>query len=451
MIRIRWEDAMNKLTSMSNFLLAIALGLTFTTAVHAAEGVLDGTPDPTVVPAPDGKPGYYVFATGGGTAVWFSPDLLGWKKIGRVFDRAVPDWARQAIPRTSGIWAPDISFHDGLYYLYYSVSTFGSQRSAIGLAVSRSVDPSDSAWKWEDRGLIVESSPRTDDFNAIDPALFVDQDGSWYLFWGSYWTGIKMTRIDPVTGKPFKADNPIISIASRAPGVNPPAIEAPYVVFRNGYYYLFVSYDFCCAGAKSTYKVMVGRAKNAQGPYVDFHGRPMTAGGGTLVLGNHGKWRGPGHNSVLPTDRGDLMVHHTYDAEHVRAGRILQIRPIYWPNHGGPRDGWPVVGRPISEDAGFDVADTSRPTTPCSQDLIGSWRHWTDFGQPVDLEFLDGGTVLGGRDNGRWAMDGTTLILSWKDADAHGGFWRDRLTVEPHATCYTGRNQHGTVVYGLKK
>ena len=424
----------------------LAVTLTSTVSIHAAEGVLAGAPDPTIIRAPNGKQGYYVFATGSGTAVWFSPDLLRWKKIARVFDDGVPGWAREAVPGTRGIWAPDISCRDGLYRLYYSVSTFGSQRSVIGLAVNRSVDPQDSAYKWEDRGPVVGSSPEASDFNAIDPALFVDHDGGWYLFWGSYWTGIKMTRIDPATGKPVKGDNSIISVAARAPGIDPPSIEAPFVIFRGGYYYLFVSYDFCCAGADSTYKVMAGRAKNVCGPYVDFHGRPMTGGGATLVLGNHGKWRGPGHNSVLRTDRGDWLVHHTYDAEHVGAGRILQIRPIYW-----TKDGWPVVGRPISEDTTFEATGAGRPTRPRRRDLVGGWRHWADFGRPIDLEFLDDGTVRGGRDNGRWTLDASGLVLSWKDADAPGGFWLDRLIVEPHATCYTGRNQRGTVVYGLKK
>ena len=130
----------------------LAVTLTSTVSIHAAEGVLAGAPDPTIIRAPNGKQGYYVFATGSGTAVWFSPDLLRWKKIARVFDDGVPGWAREAVPGTRGIWAPDISCRDGLYRLYYSVSTFGSQRSVIGLAVNRSVDPQDSAYKWEDRG-----------------------------------------------------------------------------------------------------------------------------------------------------------------------------------------------------------------------------------------------------------------------------------------------------------
>ncbi len=424
----------------------MAVILIVTARSHGAEGVLAGTPDPTIIRAADGKEGYYIFATGKGTAIWHSNDLIRWERIGRVFDDAVPRWARKAVPGTRGIWAPDISFHNGLYHLYYSVSTFGSQRSVIGLAVNRSIDPRALEYKWEDRGLVVESSPQASDFNAIDAALFVDRDGGWYLFWGSYWTGIKMTRLDPATGKPIEDDNPIVAIAARAPGIDPPSIEAPFVIFREGYYYLFVSHDFCCAGADSTYKVMVGRARKASGPYRDFRGRPMTEGGGTLVLGNHGKWRGPGHNSVLRTEEGEWLVHHTYDAEHIRAGRILQIRPLYW-----TEDGWPVVGRPISEAAAFKGAGEADSVKRGEPDLIGKWRHWADFGRPVDIELLEDGTIRGGRENGRWSCDGTGLSLSWQDAGAPGGFWIDRLIVEPHGTCYTGRNQEGTVVYGLRK
>ena len=96
--------------------LAVAVSIfSFTSSASAVDGVLTGSPDPAIIAAPDGQTGYYVFATGRGTAVWHSDDLVTWRHVGRVFDEAVPAWARKAVPGAKGIWAPDISFHDGLY------------------------------------------------------------------------------------------------------------------------------------------------------------------------------------------------------------------------------------------------------------------------------------------------------------------------------------------------
>ncbi len=179
------------------------------------------------------------------------------------------------------------------------------------------------------------------DFNAIDPALLVDQKGRWLLFWGSFWTGLKVVELEPTTGMP-KPGAEIQPIAAR-PHHPSHAIEAPFVEFHNGYYYLFVSWDNCCDGANSTYKVMVGRSRESTGPYVDAAGKPMLEGGGTLVLGSDERWRGPGHNGILTTDQGQWMVHHTYDVENLAAHRILQVRPLKWTD-----DGWPEVGEPLA-------------------------------------------------------------------------------------------------------
>lgn len=305
------------------------------------EGLLHRAPDPTAVATTNaaGETVYYVAATGRGVKLLSSTDLIHWNRSGRVFKKRVPTWAARAVPGSSAIWAPDLSYHDGLYYLYYSVSTFGSQRSVIGLAVNKSMDPESDDYEWEDRGLVIESSPEETNFNAIDPALLVDENGKWLLFWGSYWTGLKAIEIDPTTGKP-KSGAEILPIAARPDGE---LVEAPYVIFHEGYYYLFVSWNGCCDGADSTYQVMVGRSRNALGPYVDAEGKPMLEGGGTLVIESSERWRGPGHNGILTTDEGQWMVHHTYDMQNLNAQRILQIRPLKW-----TEEGWPEVGEPVA-------------------------------------------------------------------------------------------------------
>jgi arabinan endo-1,5-alpha-L-arabinosidase len=307
------------------------------------DSLLVRAPDPTAVATTNqaGETVYYAAATGRGVQLLCSTDLKHWHRADVVFKQDVPEWARQRVPGARGIWAPDLSYHDGLYYLYYSVSTMGSQRSVIGLAVNKAIDPGSDEYEWQDRGLVIESSPETTNFNAIDPALLVDEKGRWLLFWGSYWTGIKVVEIDPATGK-LQPDATIEPVAAR-PDVESHAIEAAYVHYHDGYYYLFVSWDSCCDGADSTYKVMVGRSREATGPYVDADGKALLEGGGTLVLESSDRWRGPGHSGVLATDDGQWMIHHTYDMQHLRAHRILQLRPLNW-----TAEGWPEVGEPLA-------------------------------------------------------------------------------------------------------
>lgn len=320
------------------------LGLLSVATVSADVGdVPRRAPDPTAIVAPTPTGGYYVVSTGPGIPLWHSSDLVHWEALGSVFPNRVPAWAEAAVPGHRGVWAPDISYHDGWYYLYYAVSTMGGPRSVIGLAVNKAIRPGDPGYRWEDRGLVIESFPGQEKFNAIDPNLFVDKDGRWYLFFGSGSRrgGINIVPIDPATGKPFKDREVVSPVATRPPGSG--NIEAPYVVHRNGFYYLFVSWDSCCKGADSNYKVMVGRSTGVSGPYVDAQGRRMLDGGGTLVLAGDERWIGPGHNSVLTTEKGEWLVYHTWDAQQINAGRILQVRPLYWTS-----DGWPMPGQPLN-------------------------------------------------------------------------------------------------------
>jgi arabinan endo-1,5-alpha-L-arabinosidase len=89
---------------------------------------------------------YYVFSTniaretGGFIPCRRSRDLLTWEKCGFVF-ATIPDWARESVPRAKGLWAPDVSRVGDRYLLYYSVSSFGSNHSAIGLATNTTLDP----------------------------------------------------------------------------------------------------------------------------------------------------------------------------------------------------------------------------------------------------------------------------------------------------------------------
>ncbi|GAA3453423.1 family 43 glycosylhydrolase [Dactylosporangium matsuzakiense] len=257
-----------------------------------------GVHDPTIVKRPEG--GYIIAYTGNNIALKTSTDRVTWRNAGAAF----PSGASWTLPYTGNspsLWAPDISYRNGRYVMYYAASTFGSNHSAIFLATS----PTGAAGSWTNQGLVIESRT-ADNFNAIDPNLYVDDQGRWWLSFGSFWSGIKLVQLDPATGK--RSDSTIRAIAGRNGG----AIEAPFVSKHGAYYYQYVSFDLCCKGASSTYRVMVGRSTSPTGPFLDRSGKDMNSGGGTEILAGRGSIHGPGHEAVLADTDGDYLVYHYY-------------------------------------------------------------------------------------------------------------------------------------------
>ncbi|MBG0567752.1 arabinan endo-1,5-alpha-L-arabinosidase [Actinoplanes aureus] len=257
-----------------------------------------GTHDPTMVKTPGGT--YIVAQTGNNIALTTSTDRTAFRAAGAAFPNGAP-WTTTYTGGSANLWAPDISYHNGQYYLYYSASTFGSNRSAIFLATS----PTGASGSWTNRGLVIASSS-SNNYNAIDPNLIVDESGRWWLNFGSFWSGIQQIALNPSTG--LRAGNSIRLIAGRNGG----AIEAPHMFKHGAYYYLWVSFDRCCQGAASTYRIMVGRSTSPNGPFVDRSGRAMNSGGGTQVLAGHGSVHGPGHQAVIADSDADVLVYHYY-------------------------------------------------------------------------------------------------------------------------------------------
>jgi arabinan endo-1,5-alpha-L-arabinosidase len=294
---------------------------------------------------------YRIFYTGGRRSrncipMLTSRDMRQWTRSDAALAE-LPAWVADEVPRANNAWAPDISHFNGKYHLYYSLSSFGVNESAIGLATNQTLDPSAPAYKWNDEGLVVRSRTGQDDFNAIDPNLVIEDEQNVWLTWGSFWGGIMLRRIDPATGRLSETDTTLHRLASRArtgEHQTPPtsgAIEAPFIVRRGESWYLFVSWDFCCPGPRrpvSDYKVVVGRAERVTGPYLDKQGKRLSEGGGTLILeAATDNWRGAGHPAVFRDGDTDHLLFHAYPAS--GRGSQLFISTIVW------EDGWPRVAK----------------------------------------------------------------------------------------------------------
>ncbi|MDL4863671.1 arabinan endo-1,5-alpha-L-arabinosidase [Halomonas elongata] len=285
---------------------------------------------------------YYLFSTGPGITIYRSSDRQRWQLDGHVFDPE-PDWAREVVPDFAGhLWAPDIIERDGRFYLYYSVSAFGRNTSAIGVATNTTLDADSPDYAWRDQGVVLQSVPNRDLWNAIDPHIIVDEQDTPWMSFGSFWGGIKLVQLaDNMTelAEPqqwyslAKRERPAFIPDDHA---GPADIEAPFIFQHDDYYYLFVSYGKCCQGKDSTYHMAVGRSENVQGPYVDRQGIDMAAGGGTVILEGNDEWYGVGHNSIYRFDDQDYLVFHAYDAAD-QGLQKLKIAEVEW------SDGWPTV------------------------------------------------------------------------------------------------------------
>ena len=315
----------------------------------------------------DGK--YYLLSTGMGISWATSADRKTWTVHPTHFMGEVPQWTRDLVPGfREHVWAPDIIRWHGRWWLMYSCSTFGKNTSAIGLLSSKSL----ARPEWKDEGCVVASnSPKAldatrDDWNAIDPNIVIDRNDQPWLTYGSFWDGIQLVRLDSTMHvmQGFKPTTIARRYGTPMPDIKNPtsdfagpnAIEAPFIYQRDGWYYLFVSWDYCCRGSQSTYRVVCGRSRNVTGPYLDREGKPMLDGGGTLVIeGDKTLFEAAGHCAVYEIEeRGErreereeatggkleergkatLFICHGYSVP-MKGQSILVQRILEWEN------GWP--------------------------------------------------------------------------------------------------------------
>jgi arabinan endo-1,5-alpha-L-arabinosidase len=243
----------------------------------------------------------------------------------------MPEWVTAIVPDQRGhFWAPDVIQLKDRYLLYYSVSSFGKNTSAIALASNATLDPDDDDYRWVDHGVVIQTS-KEDNYNAIDPAVIKTSSGELWMAFGSYWSGIKLIRLDTETGLRSGDDTRVYALAWNE------AIEAAHLFEHDGWYYLFLNWGQCCRGIRSTYNIRVGRSRTITGPYVDRNGRQLLQRGGTLLLETDGPFIGPGHANVF-RNRDEFVFHcHFYDATNRGRSRLATM-DLSWGS-----DGWPVV------------------------------------------------------------------------------------------------------------
>ena len=297
---------------------------------------------------------YYLYATGMGIMRATSKDRKTWTVYPEGVLKDIPAWTQDSVPGFKRhIWAPDIIRWHDRWWMMYSCSTFGKNGSAIGLITNKTLNPTSPDYKWIDGGAVVVSKEKRDNWNAIDPNIVIDDKDLPWIVWGSFWDGIQMAKltVDENSDTPSLKVTKSKTVARRYPvgyknaepnptsrfaGTN--AIEAPFILKHNGWYYLFVSWDYCCRGSKSNYRVAVGRSKKIKGPYKDRDGKDMRKGGGTLfVQGDHQTYEAMGHCAAYHMDGKDLFICHGYSVDLAGAALLVQ-KEITWTD-----DDWPTI------------------------------------------------------------------------------------------------------------
>ncbi len=395
--------------------------------------------DPTVVEI-GGKAFCFSTSGNGFTVVRSSTDFKTWNMLGPLL-REQPEWLAKRYTHNS-IWAPDVVVLGRKVRVYYSASNFGTNLSVIGLAECENFDPNRPLEGWVDHGLVTETKAG-DNVNAIDAEVVVDDQGRHWMFYGSYWAGIHVVELDPVTGKLKTPERPEPVCVARNTGERGNPLEGAAVLRKDGYYYLFVSYGLAAQGVRSTYRIMVGRSKAPTGPFLDREGKSMVDGGHVNVMKTSPPMMSPGHCDVLRLKDGRyVMPYHFYDARRAWHGDnwglpTLQVRELLW-----SKDGWPLPGLPI---------EAPRPKTSATP--VGTWTQQTDFGQPTEFTLAADGTISGGSTKGTWRNEGGDMVLTWQPQRNPGRSESGeptRVQLAYGGGYYVGRNGAGAVVRGYR-
>jgi arabinan endo-1,5-alpha-L-arabinosidase len=357
---------------------------------------------------------YYLYNTdvamglgaGSGIMKRRSKDLIDWEYLGKAFT-GIPDSARAFFLKNNssytdaGMWAPFIMKYKDEYRLYYSApgGLDNQVLAVIGWATSSSADG-----PWEDKGLIETSIPG-DTINTIDPTVVIDTaTGQHWMAYGSYQTGIYIVELDSTTGGLKTLHDRGIRVAGRS-GSRHAAIEGPEISHHNGWYYLFVSYDWL----EDYYNVRVGRSRYPNGPYYDFNGMNMAVYSdnipmieGPYKFKNSDGWQGTAHCGVY-NDNGKYYIFNQGRPTTSIYNMVLHVREIFWIND------WPLVS---------PERYAAVPQCPFNSDsLIGKWEqikltYAKSIRTSSFMELSENGSIDNNISNS-WTLQDSLLTLSF--------------------------------------
>jgi arabinan endo-1,5-alpha-L-arabinosidase len=285
---------------------------------------------------------YFIYGDGTGIPGNTSTDLRNWSATSAVFPGGPPAWTTNSVPGGSPnyFWAPDTAYFNGLWHMYYAYSQWATRNSVIGVATS----PSLTSPVWTDQGKVVKSYyPATADtdttaYNCIDPSIYVAANGTVWMSYGSYSSGILVVQMDPATGMRLNTNSLGTQVASNGPGGGEGNTEEGSCIYqRGGYWYLFVNWGGCCDLTLSTYNIRFGRATSPTGPYYDKNGVNLNSGGGTMFLESTARYIGPGHPAIMDDNGTNWFTYHFYDGL-ANGYPTVGMNQLYW-----SADGWPVL------------------------------------------------------------------------------------------------------------
>ena len=304
-----------------------------------------GLADPSVVRGDDGY--FYCFGTGG--IMLQSEDACEWNIYKSVIVSR-PTWGDDYYSgKTPMIWAPDVIKIKDKWIYYYSLSSWGGP-CGIGYAVADKI-----TGPYEDKGRLFDSGEIASEYslgvnNSIDPQVFVEDDGSVYMVFGSF-RGIYVIQLENdgmscYKGPAYQKEHKTL-IAGQPSAWDGAQYEGSYIFKKDGYYYYMGSSGSCCEGENSTYNVRVARSKNILGPYIDSDKKDIRLSSGTSTYGDivvfpkkaNKDVKGPGHNSILVDDAGNYWIYaHAYIGKDNYATRHLMMDKLLW-----DKDGFPYV------------------------------------------------------------------------------------------------------------
>jgi len=401
--------------------------------------VVESCADPSVMYGAEGEGRWYMYCTtdpfhgadrdASGNLIFHlipmfsSTDLVNWAYEGDAFTSR-PAW----LAPNAGMWAPEISYLDGSYHLYYTAPDTDPAVTGGGSAIGVATAPTPLG-PWTDSGdPVVDPAPPAccpnDKRWTFDPDV-ITFGGKSYIYYGSYFGGLSVRELTADGLESLPETQVEVAIPNRYEGTE--------LAIRDGYLYLFASATNCCNGDLTGYSVFVGRSTSPTGPFVDREGvsfLDQRVGGTPVISMNGNRWVGTGHNTVFTDFAGQWWTiyhavdrHDPYFADAVGfTKRPAMLDPLDWV------DGWPTVrgghwasDEPMPAPAAQPGQSTAYVPAFAPPDQVGDRIGWAsdEFNSRVLHPRWEWVRPRSGSDSA--SFGGRALVLPTQAADLHGG------------------------------